>query len=134
MCANWLIKFQSRRTRVTFAIYLDGRVYVDHGPLIGYLKKHDINEISKMVHEFLPIIKSYGYHVQEDTGFITRFWDNSRNKRTDLKVRGWKYENFVKEILLSPSSYKRRFVTDDEFLSIMETFYGVKLEECGDED
>lgn len=134
MCKNWLVKIQNPRTGCRLVIYEDGRFYVDgDGPLIGYLKPVAIREIKNLIDEFLPLIKQYGYHVQESDGFITKFWDNSSKKRDDLKVRGWKYEDHLLRILFNGNNIRKLKIDMPEFYAIMETFLGTTFdEECCD--
>lgn len=132
MCKNWLVKIQNPRTGCRLVVYQDGRFYVDgDGPLIGYLKPVAIRETKNLIDEFLPLIKQYGYHVQESDGFITKFWDNSSKKRDDLKVRGWKYEDHLLRILFNENNIRKLKIDTPEFYSIMGTFLGTTFDkEC----
>lgn len=131
---NWLIKIQNPHTRCKLVVYEDGRLYVDGvGPLIGYLKPVAIREIKSLIDEFLPIIKQYGYHVQEYDGFITKFWDHSNKKRDDLKVKGWKYECHLLRILFNVKNFRKFKVSMPEFYSVMSDFLETKAVECSNE-
>lgn len=121
---HWLIKIQNPRTKYTLSVFPDGTIYGnERGHKVCVLTDAAIDEIQALVHEDLSIIKNYGYDVQDSTGLIIKFWDNS-NKRRELKVKGWRYAEDVMRAIFNESNIDKAFGGRDDLISVLEAFYG----------
>lgn len=117
---HWIVKLKNPLNGISLAIYDDGRVYIDKtGPFIGTLKKRFLNKIKLYVQQYVHYIKRYGYEVQDRRGFITKFWDASSRKRTDLAVKGWPYEKETAGILIKSNAYRDLKLEERELAALL---------------
>ena len=134
MSKNWLIKLKNPLNQYQICVYEDGRVYAnERNQKICLLTDSAIAEIRALIDEDLGIIKNYGYHVQDNDGYIARFWDSS-NKKRNLKVKGWRGALEVRRIIFRTSNFKRLFITEDELIAIAELFFAISSKECSDDE
>ena len=117
---HWIVKLKNPLNGISLAIYDDGRVYFDKtGPFIGTLKTRFLDKIKFYIHEYVYYMKRYGYEVQDRRGFITKFWDTSSRKRTDLAVKGWPYEYETAKILIKRNAYRDLKIEERELAALM---------------
>ena len=130
--ANWLLKIQHPRTKYVISVYPDGNIYGnEYGCRVGVLIDDAIAQIRALIHEDLGVLKLYGgYDHQNSDGFTVKFWDSS-NKKRNLKIKGWRYGEDVIRIIFKESNFKRLFMSKDEVISVLESFYG---EEYSDDE
>ncbi len=134
MSKNWYIKVQNPTSRYQITLYEDGRVFgQEKNQKICVLNDSVIAEIRELVELDLPIIRSYGYHVQEHDGFIVKFWNNASSKDR-LKVRGWRFAQQVVRMIFKKDNFKRLFVREDDLIAIAEEIYAIPSEVCSDEE
>ncbi len=125
---NWVLKIQNPFTGYVLTFYEDGKIFGnDSGLLLIKVNSLAIQIVQLLIDEDISIIKSYGYHIQNSDGFIVKFWDNSRKKRS-LKVKGWKYAEEILKLFFKDSNIEKFYISMEQLVIELEQIYATPLD------